>query len=451
MGQNFEASVTVRGRVWAALVLCGAMWLAMPAPSAAQQGAGEAGAEGKGKAEVESLFDTAPQPTLSKEARRAEAFAKLPKTVAADENPAVMHYAGMCGASAAITLDDARIVIANDDDNMLRTYDIVEPADLVVYGEDGAVDATLTKLQWPRASQNLYKFLKVNQFSRRNFSAIEGSAVADGFVFWSGSHARREDGENRANRRRFFATKIVNVGDVQILQPHGVPVMDLSHKIEAAEEFRIHGLSRSIMSLYRKMEHLSPQQRGFDIQALAMAKDGTTLLVALRNPLDRSNRGLLLPVENPIAVAEGEAPVFRDAISLDLGGRGISAMSWVPEIDAYLVAAANKAETTGFMLYRWSGEAGDVPVQVQALPEGFDAQSFIVGPGAERLLVLSDDSAVPYAVEKREDCRGAVRDGECLCGQLVDRGRKKFRALWVPLDAKARAAAEADAEATATP
>ena len=42
MGQKFEASVTVRGRRWAAAALCGAMVLAMPGGSAAQGGAGQA-------------------------------------------------------------------------------------------------------------------------------------------------------------------------------------------------------------------------------------------------------------------------------------------------------------------------------------------------------------------------------------------------------------------------
>jgi hypothetical protein len=360
-------------------------------------------------------------------------WSTMPTSAKADPNPDMMFFAGTCGASAAVSLDDERVIVGSDDDNLIRTYDLVEPADLVVKDDSGEIDPALMALHRPRASQNFYPFTKVHQFSRRNFSAIEGAAVGDGFVFWAGSHGRRRDGENRPNRRRFFATKIVHFGATPILEPYGEPVVDLVQQIESAESLHSAGLTRSIMSLHRRLEHLAPEVRGFEIQALSMAGDGRTLLIGLRSP-SLVNKAIVVPLVNPQAVAEGERAIFGDPIYLALGGRTISAMEWVPALESQLILAAKTGAHDGFVLYRWSGKSGEEPVLLQELPEELDAQSFIVSADATRVLVFSDDSEVRYPVSGPNDCQNRIENGTCACNKLTDHGPKKFRAIWVPIE-----------------
>lgn len=432
------SSMVVIGVAGGALVLPGALQAeTAPTPPTAPSDEPAApvvpGAKGK-------VLPPAPgaksKPALSPDERRAALEATVPTIVKADANPEVMHFGSMCGASAAITLDDERVILGNDDDNLIRTYDIVEPQALEVKDDAGKVDPKRVRVHRPRAVQNLYKFLKVNQFSRRNFSAIEGAAVGDGFVFWTGSHARRHDGENRPNRRRFFATRIVNVAGLSILEPYGKPVMDLVQQIEAADALKPVGLSRSIMSVHRQLEFLAPEARGFEIGSLSMAADGKTLLIGVRNPT-QGGSAIVVPVANPVEVADGGRAIFGEPILLPMAGRSMTAMEWVPSIGAHVIVAGEKNAHDGFVLLRWSGRPGEAPARLQALPEGFDVQSFVVGADGKRLLVFSDDSTRPQPVQDAAECKVKPSEGQCACSDLTDHGRRFFRALWVPVDLNA--------------
>ncbi len=373
-------------------------------------------------------------PALPSLPKRIKPPVKPITSVPADPDPEIMHFWGTCGASAAVRLNGDRVVIGSDDDNYLRTYDLIEPAALELVGADGTPDPKRSGVHRPRATQDFYPFLQVKELSVRNFSAIEGAARGDGIVYWIASHARRADGETRPNRRRFFATNIVSRMGLEVLVPVGKPVMDLTYKLEADEKIKRSGVRNSMMPQYRKMEHLAPQVRGIDIQGLAMAPDDEAVWIALRNPT-RASRAQFVPIENPRALVTGRQPVFGDPFGIVTDRRGISAIEWVPELGQYLLVTAPLGATTGYQLHRWSGDPNQKPSKGEPLPEALDVQSFIVSTDGKRALVFSDDSAVPLPVESQEDCRARLNeDGTCPCGGVVRAGPKRFRARWISLE-----------------
>ena len=386
---------------------------------------------------AEATPKAAKQRRMKRERRPA---AKALTSVPADEDPTTMHFWGTCGASAAIALDRGRVVIGSDDDNFLRTYSLVEPDELVVRNEAGEVDSSQSLLHKPRATQNLYKFLQVNQFSQRNFSAIEGATLGEGMSYWIGSHARREDGETRPNRRRLFAMSVKPYKGSQTLAPYGQPVLDLAHRMSTDEKIKRSGFRNAIMPQYRKLEHLSPVLRGIDIQGLAMAPDGQTLWIALRNPY-RGSKAFIVPLENPAAVVTGDVPVFGAPFELVLGGRGISALEWVPARGEYLIVSGKVGEASGYQLHRWSGDPTSPPTKGRALPADLDVQSFVVSEDGTRMLLFSDDSGVLVRVESADVCRAKRQDGACPCGRIEGQGPKRFRARWVPIEGEAEAEA----------
>jgi hypothetical protein len=356
--------------------------------------------------------------------------AKKVTVVPADPDPSTMHFWGTCGASAAIALDNDRVVVGSDDDNFLRTYDVVEPDALVVRDENGQVDPGRVQVHEPRSTQNLYPFLKVGQFSRRNFSAIEGATIAGDLSYWIGSHARRKDGENRPNRRRLFAMSVKPHLGVQVLAPFGQPVADLAHRMAAADELKPTGIGNAIRPQYRRLEYLAPQVRGLDIQGLTTSPGGDALWIALRNPR-RGTRAYVLPLENPREVVQGKEPVFGAPISLQLGGRGLSAIQWVPARGEYLLVSGEVGQSSGYRLHTWSGAPTSPPSAGQPLPDDLDVQSFYAPGDAERILLFSDDSDVRVPVESKEVCR-TKRDaaGTCPCSRVEGQGPKRFRARW---------------------
>lgn len=82
----------------------------------------------------------------------------------------------------------------------------------------------------------------------------------------------------------------------------------------------------------------------------------------LRNPL-RAGRALVLTLDNPAEVLDGQPPRWGSAHALALGGRGVRAMTRVA--DGYLLAAGPVADAGSFALFHWRG--GDAAPQ--QLPE----------------------------------------------------------------------------------
>lgn len=272
-------------------------------------------------------------------------------------------YTGLCDASAAVLLDGDRFVVANDEDNLLRTYSLSRPGAQLAALDVGA-------------------FLGADKEAD-----IEGAARIGNRIWWITSHGANKDGKPRPDRHRLFATDVQErAGDVAVT-PHG----DGRKSLDAL-------LSGSIGKRYglEKAARQAPESaNGLNIEGLAAAPSGG-LLVGFRNPVP-GGRALIVPLANAdayLASNKGNAvaPVFGEAIELDLGKRGIRSIERVPGTQDYLIVAGPPGPATSgtFALFGW--RMGKPPVQLNTdWPADFRPEGLMVDGATKKIHVLSDD------------------------------------------------------------
>ena len=307
-------------------------------------------------------------------------------------------YLGAADASAAVRLGDASILVADDEDNVLRLYDV----------EQGGM---------PRATLDLSTFLGLD---RNDEADIEAAVRVGGRVYWITSHGPNRKGKLLENRQRFFAITVARESGDPVLRPFGRPCSGL------------------LPALRRALEGVSPAdgQADLNIEALASGPDERTLWIGLRAPLgapDGAAHAIVVPLGNASAVVErGDAPELGQPILWDLGGRALRDMFWSASRRQLLVLAGAEDRTDGWGLYRWSGTSGDPPQALSAewpTPRDFQPEALVEREAGGRLLVLSDDGDRPVAVRGPDECtRGNYQpDGTCPNKRLKDASRKSFR------------------------
>lgn len=353
-------------------------------------------------------------------------------TVAAATPPAPSVLTGASDASAAVALDDRHLVVADDEDNVLRLYDLAVP---------GA----------PIGEVDLADFL-AGADDRRPEADLEGAARVGDRVYWIASHGRNRDGKERASRHVFFATDIVPAGGgaLPALVAVGRPYRDLVRDLLLDPAHGSLGLERSLR-LGRKLDKrqrrdLAPQREGFNIEGLAAGPEGS-LLIGLRNPTLRdpaSGRSLaiVLVLKNPDAVViEGRSAEFAEPLLLDLDGLGIRSLEALTPASGgprYLIVAGAANGRDRVALHAWDG-GRDRPrpwPMARELPAGFNPEAAVQLPTTGALWLLSDDGLLPRTVASPSDCRPGElrRDGTCPNKFLSDRSRRTFRALELGAD-----------------
>ncbi|MCH2185894.1 hypothetical protein MK280_08480, partial [Myxococcota bacterium] len=196
-------------------------------------------------------------------------------------------FRNACDASAAFFEPGGGLVVADDRTDVMN-----------VYSPQGGK---------PLRPVDMYSFTGTNRWARRNFSAFEAVAsLGDKFYFLT-SHARdRKRGANRPYRRRFFAVRPVIVDGRQEFEQFGSTYKKLNTALSESKELSRTGVASFIMELHRELPYLSPEQRGLSLQALAAGRDGSSLLIGLRNPR-LAGRSIVIPFLNPERVALGLA------------------------------------------------------------------------------------------------------------------------------------------------
>lgn len=286
-------------------------------------------------------------------------------------------FGGACDGSAAVVIEGS-LLVANDEDNTLRTYSMAGgvPTGAVAFDAKLAVTKEVD---------------------------IEAAARLGDRVFWIGSHGRsREEGKPRPDRARLFATTVT------------APVT-LSGRFR--DDLLVHALAdRALSSLdLATAAGLPPEvDDGLNIEGLAAGPDGS-LLIAFRNPLRAiadatSETALLLPLLNPAQVIdEGATPLFGAPVALDLVGQGVRDILRTSTGD-YVVLAGPTGATGAFAAYRWSGRSGDRPRPVAADLAGLRPEAVAEVDG--RFLVLSDDGD--------DACKATPAAQQSFRGRLID-------------------------------
>ena len=290
-------------------------------------------------------------------------------------------YHGPCDASAAIAIDSDRFVVANDENNVLRFYRRGVPE--------------------PEGTLDLSKFLRAGEEAD-----IEAAAAIGSRVYWITSHGRDSKGKRRPTRLRFFATDI-RPGQPPTLIPVGHPYTGLLNDLTKARSLRAFDFAGAA-------KLAAEADGGLNIEGLAATPDGK-LLIGFRNPL-HDGRALIVPLENPAKIVEGERARFGAPIELALRKRGIRTFHLVGS--GYLIVAGPTGDEGKFSLYRWSGNGGDRAVEMKVDLGSLKPEALFAIPGSNQVQLLSDDGGEKVA---GKECKSLPPD------------EQRFRSLTVVL------------------
>jgi len=270
-------------------------------------------------------------------------------------------YTGMCEASAAVAVGKDRFLVANDEDNVLRLYQVDKPGEPPV---DLPIGLELEELD--------------------NGIDLEGAAEVDGTVYWTTSHSRTKKGKIKPDRSHVFGTTLKQANgkiSLEITGSSGQLMKDLLAQVPPA---------LGLVDLkVKENEELAPEAKGTNIEGLAAWGKGQ-LPIGFRNPVP-GGKALLIPLENPAEVIKSKSTKarFGKVIQLDLGGLGIRSIERLPGQNAYLLAAGPSGKTGPFRLYRWS--PGQAPAEVKADLAKISPEAIVVFADRKEVLLLSDD------------------------------------------------------------
>jgi hypothetical protein len=310
-------------------------------------------------------------------------------TTKTPEAPRDLVFTGMCDASAAVPLDDHRFVVADDEDNVLRSYDSSAPG------------GPLWKTD---VSQAIGVSAKPGKAQRGAPEAdIEAATRIGDVSFWMTSHGRNSSGKSKPERLRLFAAELPSSGGS--LAVTGRPYEHLLDDLLAEPR-----LAR--FALREAAERAPKSPGGLNLEGMTARKEGG-VWIGFRNPIPEG-KALLVPLLNPEQVVRDSPARFGEPRLLDLGGLGVRAIS--QREGRYLILAGRYDSGAGTRLYSWDG-AEKVVLDTRDQLADLNPEGFFSPPGRSGVLVLSDDGA--RSIDGIE------------CKRLEDPALKRFRARWV--------------------
>jgi hypothetical protein len=279
----------------------------------------------------------------------------------------IVKFLQACDASAAVLIEGTPFFAAASDEGcVLRVYDVSNPGP-------------------PVSTTDVSAFL-VPDDPEETEADIEGAAQIGERIYWIGSHGRSRKGKERKIRQRLFATTVSNGDGTVRLQTTGTPCSNLLRSLLSAPELATFDLAGAAKK--------TPEEAGgLNIEGLAPTREGH-LLIGFRNPIP-GGKALVARLRNPAALVDGSAaaPDIGLAGTLDLDGRGVRALEFVPSLGLYLVLAGPFGDGDDFRLYKWSGNPGATATPVSIDFQGLHPEELIVTATGRRLTVrfFSDD------------------------------------------------------------
>jgi hypothetical protein len=319
-------------------------------------------------------------------------------------------FTGTCDGSAAYLTSGGELANANDEDDVIRVYDLRDSP----------------SPRSPLLERSLEEQLA--QAKPKKEADFEGAAVRGDRVYWIGSHGRDSKGNPEIERRVLIATD-------RSLNPVGRPYkLLLDDLLKGDQEWQV-GLAGAIGLVDQKDAQLPPEKAGINIEALGYLPGGKgdiaddSLLVGLRNP-QQGPAALLLPLLNVDAVLlERETPRFAPPIRLDLDGLGVRDLAWSEADDVVLILAGTKDDRKSFRIYRWSGRGANDPILVADISQ-LDPKlnpEALVPLNNHDILLLSDDGDAMLETTPAACEADAYKDGACPCKSLLQDQDKRFR------------------------
>lgn len=288
-----------------------------------------------------------------------------------DFNLGERYHSGTSDASAAIAIGDGLMLVADDEDQVLRLYE---------RDSDGA----------PLAEINLNEALGLNDTQEVDLEAV---AVHQGTHYWLGSH-------ESSQRSMLFATNVSGENADNLSIEVTGQFTDLASQLSAWDADNGHRLGDNALSL----------SLGVNVEGATFI--GDSLYLGLRAPLG-NGFAQLVPVENAIELVAGTASeaAFGDPVRLDLDGRAVRSIEPAGD-EGYLILAGpvNDDDDVGFGLYLWDGaqavreidgvDLNTLPDALTAKPESlFNVTMTDTGVSAS---VLYDSGTVDWLEDGQE-------------------------------------------------
>jgi hypothetical protein len=309
-------------------------------------------------------------------------------------------FVGMCDASAAVPLDGHTFAVADDEDNILRVYDV----------DKGGPPLRMVDLSPALPLHKKDKPAKAPKPGKKPKKAPETDLeAATGFedsAYWLTSHGRNSKGKMQNARYILFATSPPRPGEqVQLV---GQPYLSLLDDLLGSEPLRRFDLQSAA-------QRPPKEKDGLNIEGLTATPDNRAMYIGFRNPIPQG-KALVVPLLNPRQVVRGQRAQLGEPVLLDLGGQGIRSLSWWR--NRYLIVAGDHGDGGTSHLYSWDGR-GPASRITSAHLEGFNPEAFFTPEDRDDIVVFSDDGSVPI-------------DG-VRCKDLEDPASKRFRGLRLQL------------------
>ncbi|HET6999016.1 MAG TPA: leucine-rich repeat domain-containing protein [Solirubrobacterales bacterium] len=246
---------------------------------------------------------------------------------------------GSSDASTAIGVGDGYLLVADDENSVIRLYDgEVSGRELAQFalsgGRGGEIDA-------------------------------ESSVRKGDSIWWFGSHGVNKDRDPDPSREQVFETKLTGSGAKAKLTSTGVVYDDLAHDLYAWDNENDDRIGLDVGQGKTKPEALN----GFNIEGAEFSPDGSELYLGLRAPIVPAQPGgeaVIVPVTNFEDLTSGAATkaTFADPILLDLGGDSIREIRKNARNEYLILSAPAGLPGPGAptqTLWAWNGERDYAP------------------------------------------------------------------------------------------
>ncbi|MDZ8186393.1 MAG: putative Ig domain-containing protein [Nostoc sp. ChiSLP02] len=331
---------------------------------------------------------------------------------------------GASDASTATSVGGTFFLEADDENQVLRLYDFSKSG-LPITGFDFTSSLGLTQTN----SSGVFREVD-----------IEASTRVGDRIFWLGSQSNNDEGNNRPNRDRVFATDVSGAGASTTLSYAGRYDF-LKEDIINWDVTNGHGKGANYYGLAASAATNvgSKQSNGYNIEGLQIAPNNTTAYIAFRAPQippsGRSN-ALIVQVTNFASLisanggTQGSAQ-FGAPIELDLGDRGIREIR--KNANNQYVIIAGPAGDAGaapndFRLYTWDGNPNSQPqLRAARFPAGFNPEGIITIPEN-----LTDTSQIQFV---SDDGDNVLYNNGTAAKDLSQNNFKKFRTDSITLGA----------------
>ncbi|MGB2861945.1 MAG: DUF3616 domain-containing protein [Sedimentisphaerales bacterium] len=286
-------------------------------------------------------------------------------------------------ASAAVALTPDIFVVADDETNKLRVYDMNNPGSAAI------------------ADAKIGDYLNIDPCHPE--IDIEGATWFNGRIFWITSHGRNRDGKYWYSRNQFFATSVTLNGNELNVTVDG-NYTNLIDDLIAYDSLYNLGLADAIGVVdghadTNNIPDLAPKDQGLNIEGLCAAADGSSMLIAFRNPRPKpedKKLGLIIRLNNPEAVVlNGAAPDFAPPLAVDLDGLGIRSIEYSHALGQYLIIAGSHKsgeEKPLQTLYKYHMATG-LLTKLADFPF-ITPEAMFQFPGSNDIHLLSDDGAI---------------------------------------------------------